>query len=134
MYTYDDVWDSFLINYKTEAINIPTEKDTIHNLILNSVRRMNNKMNIKIKLDYDLETVDGLIDDNYLLILAAYIKLLILENEKIYYTTLYQPMNADIGIRNYNATVSSMSEEIKRQEILIQELIFNMGGDFNGYL
>lgn len=134
MYTYDDVWDSFLINYKTEAINIPTEKDTIHNLILNSVRRMNNKMNIKVTLDYELETVDGLIDDNYLLILAAYIKLLILENEKIYYTTLYQPTNSDIGIRNYNATVSSMSEEIKRQEILIQELIFNMGGDFNGYL
>lgn len=134
MYTYDDVWDSFLINYKTEAINIPTEKDTIHNLILNSVRRMNNKMNIKITLNYELETVDGLIDDNYLLILAAYIKLLILENEKIYYTTLYQPTNSDIGIRNYNATVSSMSEEIKRQEILIQELIFNMGGDFNGYL
>ena len=134
MDTYDDVWDSFLINYKTEAINIPTEKDTIHNLILTSVRRMNNKMNIKVTLNYELETVDGLIDDNYLLILAAYIKLLILENEKIYYTTLYQPMNADIGIRNYNATVSSMSEEIKRQEILIQELIFNMGGDFNGYL
>lgn len=134
MYTYDDVWDSFLINYKTEVINIPTEKDTIHNLILNSVRRMNNKMNIKVTLNYELETVDGLIDDNYLLILAAYIKLLILENEKIYYTTLYQPTNSDIGIRNYNATVSSMSEEIKRQEILIQELIFNMGGDFNGYL
>lgn len=132
MFTFDDLWRSFLSVYKTEDSNLPTTPDTIYALIENAVRYYNNKMPIQLTVDIPTEKITGSDDvDNTLIILAAILKLQMLENEHVYYTTLYQPFNSDNGIRNYQTNVLARQRSISAQELKVNELIFNLGGDWD---
>lgn len=132
MFTFDDVWDALLVEYKTETNNIPNTQEEIYALIKNSVRMYNNRMPVQLILDIESESVYESNDiENTIIILAAFIKLNMLENERIYYTTLFQPINSDVGIRNYNTQTLAMSRGIARQEEIINALVFNLGGDWD---
>lgn len=129
MLTYDDIWMSFLDVYKVNAKDVSQTEDKIYDDIRNGVMLYNNRMRTKFVADDTSETVIGACTYDERLLIAAYIKLTYLNNSKTVYETLYQPISPDVGIRNYNTQINSLSNSIKRQQDYIEDMIFNARED-----
>jgi predicted DNA-binding helix-hairpin-helix protein len=128
--TYDDVWSTFLDNYKVNTVDIPTDEFIIYNDIRNAVMMVNNKLRTKFKADDTSELIIGAETEDDRLIIAHYIKLAYLINEKVVYESLYQPISPDVGVRNYNSQLNSLDKSIARQESYIEYFILNTREDF----
>lgn len=129
MITFDDIWLTFLNNYKVEDIDLP-HPERIPEIIQDALMRFNNRMRTKAKCDFSNECVVGLTSEDDLLLLAHYIKLIQLINSRVHYESLYNPFAADVGVRNFKTQLDSLNGSIKDQEKLIDEIIFNAMEDF----
>ena len=130
MLTYDEVWSTFLDNYKVNPRDLPQDNPTIYQDIRNAVMQFNNRLRTEAQCDDVTETITGVDTNDDRLLIAQYIKLAYLINSKTLYETLYQPMTADVGLRNYRTQVTSLETSIKRQEETIEKIIFNSREDF----
>ncbi|MFB5759100.1 hypothetical protein [Paenibacillus medicaginis] len=130
MTTYDEIFTEFLVITKTEPVNVPTEQDKIYDVIHSAVRHYNNRMRTKVMCDDLTETISEELDDDELIIIANFLKLAFLENQLIYFTTLWQPFAQDIGLRNYQAQIKSMEYLIKRQEDKLDQIINRIQTDY----
>lgn len=131
MIAYDSIWETFLNNYKAEDIDLPSENEQIYQAILNAVMLYNNRLRTNGICDHDSEIVSGL-ENNHdtLLLIAHYIKLTFLNNDKTFYEKLWQPLSSDVGLKNFRNQLSSLSSSIKSQEDMIEKFIFNAMEDF----
>lgn len=130
MFTYDDIWEEFLQNYKVDDINLPQTTDAIYKIIRSAVRLMNNRLRLGLISDNSTETVVNLANEDQLIILANYIRLIMLKNDKKYYESLWQPMASDIGLRNFGTQLNSLKDSVKEQEKTIDDLIINTLEDY----
>lgn len=128
--TYDDIWSTFLDNYKVSKEDVSSTDEAIYNDIRNGVRLYNNRMRTKFECDDLSETVIGATTDDECILIAHYIRLVYLINSKTLYETLYQPISPDVGIKNYNTQMRALESSIERQESFIESVIFNMQEDF----
>lgn len=128
--SYDKIWKSFLDNCKTPDINIPQTDEQIYAKINNGILLFNNRMRTNIKCDDLTESVDAELNDDQLLILANFIKLVFYKNEKTYYETLLNPFQKDIGLRNFSTQINSLNNSVTEQERYIERLIINQAEDF----
>lgn len=125
MLTYDEIWMTFLDDYKVNAKDVSQTEEKIYDDIRNAVLKYNNRMRTNFECDDTSETVIGACTYDERIIIASYIKLSYLQNSKALYETLYQPISPDVGIRNYNTQISSLANSIRRQEDKIEDMIFN---------
>ena len=130
MLTYNDVWSTFLDNYKVDTKDISQTEEAVYNDIKNAVILYNNRMRTNLICDNASETIANAKTDDERLLIAHYIRLVYLKNSKTLYETLYQPISPDVGIRNYRTQMSSLQTSIKDQESMIESFIFNMQEDF----
>lgn len=130
MLTYDDVWSSFLDNYKVNDYDLPTTDQAIYNDIRNAVMLYNNRLRTKFICDDASEVIIGAETEDERLLIAHYIRLTFLMNEKTLYESLYQPIAPDIGVRTNNSQMNSLEKSISRQEDFIEKFIFNTQEDF----
>lgn len=128
--SYDKIWKTFLDNCKTPDINIPQTDEQIYAKINNGILLFNNRMRTNIKCDDLTESVDTELNDDQLLILANFIKLVFYKNEKTYYETLLNPFQKDIGLRNFSTQINSLNNSVTEQERYIERLIINQAEDF----
>ena len=128
--SYDTIWTTFLENCKTPDINLPSTDERKYAVIQNAILLFNNRMRTTIKCDDENETVDTDMSDDQLILLAHYIKLVFLSNEKTYYETLLNPFQKDIGFRNHAAQINSIRGSVTEQEKFIERLIINQTEDF----
>ena len=75
MTTYDQIWQTFLNNIKISDIDLPQTEEKIYETIRNSIMLFNNKMRTEIKADDASEQLDTELSNDYLLLLANFIKL-----------------------------------------------------------
>lgn len=129
MISYDDIWETFLENYKVEDIDLP-HPDQIPSVILNALRLFNNRMGTDFKCNHTSEMIEGLTGDNNLILISHYIKLVQLKNSKVLYEKLYNPFAADVGVRNFKTQLDSLNNSIVEQKKFIDELIFNTMEDY----
>lgn len=130
MTTYDDVFTEFMTITKTDSINIPTEEEKIYDLIHNAVHLFNNRLRDNLGYDDENEIFSRELNHDELVILANFLKLVFLENQLIYFTTLFQPFTKEVGLRNYQSQVKSLEFLIQQQAKKIDELINNTQIDF----
>ena len=130
MTTYDDVYTEFMTITKTDPINIPTDQDKIYDAIHNAVHMFNNRMRDNLQYDDSTELFDRELNHDELVILANFLKLIFLENQLTYFTTLFQPFAKDVGLRNYQSQIKSLEFLIQQQNKRIDELINNTQVDF----
>lgn len=130
MLTYDDVWSTFLDNYKTDDIDIPQEEAVIYRYIRNAVLLFNNKMRSSATCDDSTETINAVSTDDEKLIIAQYIRLTLLQHTKDFYEKLLQGFEGDVGFKNFSAQLVSVRESVKEQERKINEFIFNTRESF----
>lgn len=130
MTTFDQIWTTFLNNCKVSDIELPSTNEKIYEYIKNAVMYFNNRMRSKLQCDINIEELNEELDEDQLLILANYIRLVFLVNQKTYYINLWQPFSSDISLKNYNKQLSSLETEVERQEKAIDRLIANAEVDF----
>lgn len=130
MLTYEDVWSTFLDNYKVNDGDVPDDDEAIYNDIRNALMLFNNRMRTEFICDDASETIIGAKTFDERILIAHFIRLVYLVNSKTLYETLYQPISPDVGIRNYRTQMVALENSIKRQESLIESFIFNMQEDF----
>ena len=125
MLTYDDIWTTFLDNYKGDDIDIPQDEEVIYRHIKNAVILFNNKLRREAICDDELEQIEGVESNDDKIILANYIRLVFLKHTRDFYEKLLQGFEGDVGFKNFTAQLVSIRESIKEQELKISELIFN---------
>lgn len=130
MTTYDQVWQTFLNNYKVPDSDLPKDNEKIYEHIRNAVLHFNNRMRTSSLCNDSLEIIEGFEGDDNLLILTHYIRLVFLKNDKKYYESLWQPFSSDVGLRNFGTQLTSLKSSIKEQEDFIDQVIFNAMEDF----
>lgn len=125
MLTYDDVWSTFLSDYKADCEDVPQEEEKIYEIIKNAVLLFNNRLRRESVADDDTETISDVNTTDDKLILAQYIRLKLLRNTRDFYEKLLQGFEGDVGFKNFGSQLVSIRESIKEQEIKINEFIFN---------
>ncbi len=130
MTSYDQIWAAFLNNCKASDIDIPQTPEKIYETIRNAIMHFNNRLRDNLKWDDTLEEVDREMSDDHLLILAHYIRLIFLINQKTYFESVWQPFSKDVGTKNFSTQLRSLETSVTNQEKTIDRLIINMEEDF----
>lgn len=130
MTAYDKVYTTFLNNCKVSDIDLPQTNEKIYEFIKNAVMHFNNRLRTSIVCDDVSEQLSEELSEDYLLILAHYIRLIFLINQKTYFESLWQPFQKDVGLKNFATQLKSLETSIKEQERTIDSLIVNMEDDF----
>jgi hypothetical protein len=128
--SYDQVWETFLNNCKVSDIDLPQTPEQIIAQLKNAVMHFNNKFRTNIECYDELEELSEELDNDYLLILAHYIRLIFLRNQKTFFEALWQPFSKDVGLKNFGTQLKSLEVSIKEQERTIDNLVANMEDDF----
>jgi len=123
--TYDQIFTTFLSESETDNFNIPNDPVKIKDLIHTSILHFNNRLRDELVYDDVTETVNRELNNDELLILAHLLRLIFLKNKLTYFTTLFQPFQKDIGLKNYSDTVRLLKEMIKEEDDYISMLIIN---------
>lgn len=130
MTSYDAIWTTFLNNCKVNDLDLPQTSEKIYEAIKNGVLYFNNRLRTNITCDDNYETLNESLSDDHLLILANFIRLVFLSNQKTYYQTLFQPFASDIGLKNFSSQLKSLESTVIEQKSFIDHLIFNTMEDF----
>lgn len=128
--SYDTVYQTFLNNCKVSDIDLPQTNEGRYEVIRNALLHFNNRMRTRYKADDLLESLDVELNEDEILILAHYIRLIFLINEKTYFESLWQPFTSDVGMKNFSSQNRSLENSIQRQENTIESLIVNAAEDF----
>lgn len=130
MTTYDQVWTTFLNNCKVSDIDLPQTDEKIYEEIKNAVMHYNVRRRESITCDDISETLSKSLDNDNLLLLAHFVRLVFLRNQKTFYEGLWQPFQKDVGLKNYATQLKSIDGSVKDQEKHIEYLIMHMEDDF----
>lgn len=128
--TYDTIWQTFLNNCKVSDIDLPNSPEKIYEQIKNAVMRFNNRLRKELVCDDTSETVNEELSEDNLLIVAHYIRLIFLINQRTYFESLWQPFSSDVGLKNFSTQLRSLDTSIKDQERTIDTLIMYTEEDF----
>lgn len=128
--SYDEIWQTFLENCKRDDLDLPNSDTAIYNAIRNALLFFNNRMRTSFKGIDAEESLDNVLSEDELLILANYIRLVFLNNEKTYFEGLWQPFQKDVGLRNFSTQLNSIKDSVEKQEKLIERLFINQSEDF----
>lgn len=127
--TYDEIYGLFIVNCRTENLELPSTPEQQYDVIKNAVMLFNNRMRDNIKCDDDLEVVNRQLTDDEKLVIAHYIRLTLLKNLRTYKNSIFTTFTQEIGVRNVNAQLNSLKDEIADEQDTINMLIFNMSDE-----
>lgn len=130
MTTYDTIYTHFLTISNTDPSNLPKTNEKIYDLIHSAIHHFNNRMRDTLEYDDTTEKVSRELIGDELILLARFLRLSFLQNQLTYFSTLYQPFEKDIGIKNYQAQVKSLEQLIENEKKQIDEIVLNMTVDF----
>lgn len=128
MITYDKVWESYVNNYMVSDIQVPKDPDVIFSIIGNAVDLLNNRLRLEGVCNNSTESISGIPDNqDYILLVAHYIKLTSLKKEKTFVNSLWNGVQGsnDIGMKNYRPQMSGFERSISDCERDIENFIFN---------
>ena len=126
MTTYDDVWTSFRNKCKIDDLDLPTSNEAIYDTIYNSILIFNNKLEDNLSGDNTSEMLNRELTGNELLVLSYSIRLIILENQLIYYSATFSPFTKEIGTRNLAKQMSSLQYLVEREDQKIDAILLKM--------
>lgn len=130
MTSFDQLWTTFLTNCKMSPQDLPQTETLIYETIQSAVLHFNNRLRLNIKCDNTQELLSEELSEDYLLILAHTIKLIILQNQLTYSVTKFEPFQKDIGRKNYKEQIGAQERQVANQEELISRLIINTEEDY----
>lgn len=128
--SYDAIYKKFLDISKTDGKNLPTIDEGKYGMIISAIDAVNNRLRTHYTYDNTLEQINEDLDNDTILLIANYMRLHFLENEKTYYVTMFKPFMKEIGLLHYNADLKAYEVDIALQNNKIDEIIKNMTEDY----
>lgn len=128
--TYDKLWSTFLNNCKISDVELPKTDEKIYEHIQNALLHFNNRMRTKLAGDDITETLNEELSGDYLLILAHFIRLVFLINQKTYFENTWQPFANDLGVKYYGTQLQSLRNSVETQQLSIERMIMFQEEDF----
>jgi hypothetical protein len=101
----------------------------MYDIIHSAIRHLNTRINDDITYDDTNEQISRDLLDNELIMIAHYIRLSFFENQLISLTTIWQPFQKEIGIRNYQEQSRNIKELISSEKDIIETIITNSFDD-----
>lgn len=129
MTTYDEIYEIFIVNCRADNISMPTTETQIYNTIKNAVILFNNRLREDITCDNTTETVNRKLNHDEVLVIAHYMRLTLLKNNRTYKNSIFTTFTQEIGVRNIGTQLNSLKDEIENEEKTIGRLIFNMSNE-----
>ena len=126
MTTYDELYTLFITNYSSDGLFLPRTVEQQYNTIKNAVMLFNNRIRGNLICDDSTETVNRELSDDEKLIIARLIRLTLLRNTRTFKNSMFDTFTKEIGVKNINAQLNSLKDEIDAEESAISMLIFNM--------
>lgn len=126
---YDTIWETFRDISGLDDELLPSDEQGIYLEIHNAVRKYNIKTDdSEYKLTYSdsTESLNKLLDDNRLQLLALLIKQNILESKLEYFEQLYQYDLKEVKSKFYKDQVSTRQSTIEKVEKEISEILSYM--------
>lgn len=130
MTTYDQLWTSFRNKCKIDDLDLPTSDAAIHDTIQNAILSFNLKLEESLSGDDATEQLSRELIGEELLLLSHCIRLIILENQLIYFSGTFSPFTKEIGTRNIAKQMSSLENLVDREDMIIDSIILKMADDF----
>ena len=128
--SYDTIYNKFLDISKTDNKNLPTTDDGKYGMITTAIDAVNNRIRTDYTYDNELEQVNENLNNDIILLIANYMRLYFLENQKTYYVTMFKPFRKEIGLLHYNTDIKAYETDISLQNGKIDEIIKNMAIDY----
>lgn len=128
--SYDDVWSSFRNKCKIDDLDLPSSDQAIYDTIQNAILHFNIKLEDNLTGDNTTESLSRELDGDELLLLSHCIRLIILENQLIYFSGTFSPFTKEIGSRNLGNQMVRLENLVKREDDKIQSIIIKMTDDF----
>ena len=126
MTTYDELYTLFATNYSSDGLFLPRTIEQKYNTIRKAVMLFNNRLRDNLVCDDSMETVDRDLSDDEKLVIARLIRLTLLRNTRTFKNSMFDTFTKEIGVKNINAQLSSLKDDIDAEESAISMLIFNM--------
>lgn len=130
MTTYDELWAAFLNKTKINDLDLPQTDQQIYDTIHNAVRAFNNRLQDNLSYDDATETFGRELTDNEILLLTHFIRLIILENQLIYFSNLWNPFTKEIGLKNFGDQLKRLETLVENESKRIDSIIINMADDY----
>lgn len=126
MTTYDELYTLFTTNGNTVNLMLPKSVDQQYDAIRNAVMLFNNRLRDNLQCNDETEAVNRELSDDEKLVIAHYIRLTLLKNTRTFKNSIFTTFTQEIGVRNINAQLSSLKDDIENEENTIGMLIFHM--------
>lgn len=130
MTTYDEVWRLFLSVAKMPQYDLPNTDRQIYDLVEHATLLYNNQIGTNIIANEATESFDKDLSGNEKLIIAHYIRLMVLQNQLTFFQTTYQPFAKDITMSNFNTQLRTLQKSVESEEETILDLLANSEDDF----
>jgi hypothetical protein len=130
MTSYDDLWVVFLNNVEVSNLDLPQNNNEIHDAIHNAVLHYNNVMETAIECNHVLEAFSTTLSDNQILILAHFLRLVLLKNKLTLFTLTWQPFEKEIGVKNFGTQLKMLESMVAEEKETISQLIINQQDSF----
>jgi hypothetical protein len=130
MTPFDQVWQTFLDNCKVPETDLPTFDEKIYDAIHNAIMHFNNRLRRNITWNDSTELLSEDLSNDDLLIVAHFLRLIFLTNQKTYFENLFQPFAKDVGMKNFNTQLKSLETSVSEEQRTIDALIRNMQEDY----
>ena len=89
MTTYDELYELFITNCRTDGLSLPRTEDQKYNAIKNAVMLFNNRLRDNLVCDDSTETISRELNDDEKLVVAHYIRLTLLKNVRTYKNSIF---------------------------------------------
>lgn len=128
MITYDELYTLFISTCSMEGLMLPKNDEQRYDVINSAVMRYNNRLRTNLKCDDEKEQitseVEGEVSDDAQLIIAHFMRLILLNNALSYKNTIFTTFTKEIGVRNINSQTRSLQAMIENEEKEIDFLVF----------
>lgn len=129
MTTYDEVYKFFIVNCRTDSLMLPSTPEQQYDAIRNAVLIFNNKLRDTLSCDDEAELFNRKLNDDEILLISHLLRLTVIKNTLTFKNGIFTTFTKEIGVRNINAQLSSLRDEIRMEEESISNIIFNMLDD-----
>lgn len=123
--TFDDIYTKFMNVTMVDEFALPRTPDGMYSLLENAIEKYKDEFDDAkdVEFDRDTETLSMSLDSSDVDIIIAYMKLFVYIKIEEEFSSTYDVLVSDLGVRNYKSQSDAKKNSVLQQEKEIQKLL-----------
>ena len=123
--TLDDIYTKFMNVTMVDEFALPRTPDGMYSLLENAIEKYKDEFDDAkdVEFDRDTETLSMSLDSSDVDIIIAYMKLFVYIKIEEEFSSTYDVLVSDLGVRNYKSQSDAKKNSVLQQEKEIQKLL-----------